>query len=209
MVHRSFLVMQSVWIGLMSACAMSDAQVLASSDTVPGTDLDTGVTSTSSGEGITLDGYALSGELTLDAAGEAIASLQLTTLTTDGDVACDAPLELQLAGAELPPDEDLLAWWDVTIDADGSLCGAPASLFTSIGIGAWDDRLDAALLQQGYDEALPFGLYLQASSDQPVWIVGLAATEAQLSGEQDAQPPLTDGRYTIAFLVQTPWPNGG
>jgi len=152
-------------------------------------------------------GYALGGELLIDPIDGDQAHLEITTFAPD-DARCTEPLLAELTPASPPDGEPILAWWAVTLDTRASLCNLPDDLLSEIGIGAWDARLDVALAQQGFEHAA-FGLYLRPAAGGPVWVMGLAGTEDQLAGDEevDAAAPLADGVYTIASLVQTPWPS--
>jgi hypothetical protein len=152
-------------------------------------------------------GYALDGELLIDSTDGDRVDLAITTWDTDG-VACSEPLPAQLEAAEAPAGEPIAAWWTVTLDVSASLCDVPADLFSELGVGAWDAELDVALAQQGLEGATAFGLYLRPANDGPVWLVGVVGTDAQLAGDDLADPsaPLSDDVYALASLVQTPWP---
>ncbi len=187
------------------ACAetgLSDASAPTATDRT--STRDTGTTDTSMSTA--LSGYALSGSLRLDQAKGDAALLDIVTVAVDGNEACTEPLLVSLQVATPPADEPITTWREVQLDGTDSVCGVPDDLFRYIGIGDYDDRLDVPLVQQGFDGATPFGLYLQTSDTSPVWIVGIAGTEAQLAGDELAQPPVVDDEYTVAFLVPAPWP---
>jgi hypothetical protein len=108
---------------------------------------------------------------------------------------------------ELPP--NLFGWWTLSLEAgdpedEATPCPAwPARTWT-LGVGAYDPRLDpqvASLGMLGYDL---YGLYLQEAADAPLYVIGIAATPAMSSGEQDLTvdaAPLPDEVYAAQSLV--------
>jgi hypothetical protein len=194
-------------VPLVAACASAAGDATASAtDAAPTMYTDTGTPPTEFGPEAT--GYALSGRLLVSAAKGDRADLEITTYGIDGAELCREPLAVALTPAAPPDDEPLLAWWSVSLDTQASLCGVEEDLFASIGIGAWDDRLQASLVQQGLDGATAFGLYLREADTTPVWVLGVAGTPSQLAGDDAADPlaPLADAAYDASFLVQAPWP---
>jgi len=192
--------------GACSSAGLGDA-ASAGSDAATPTATDTGTWVTPPGPEVS--GYALSGRLLLDTAKGDQADLELATYGDDGAELCREPLLAELLVAKPPADEPILAWWEVSLDTRTSLCGVDSDLFLHLGIGAWDERLDAALAQQGLDGATAFGVYLQQDDTGPVWVIGVAGTAPQLAGDEvaDALVPLADGTYDLASLVQAPWPS--
>jgi len=197
-----FLLSLSLALAACSSTGLADASAPSTRDATPTEDTDT----TDTASPVALSGYALSGTLLLDQAKGDAALLDIIMVAVDGNEACTEPLSLSIQAATPPADEPITTWWEVQLDTTDSLCGVPDDLFRYIGIGDYDDRLDVPLVQQGFDGATPFGLYLQASDTAPVWIVGIAGTEAQLMGDEQAQPPVVDDQYTVASLVPAPWP---
>ncbi len=191
------------------ACSSADVgdEARASTDPETSTAFDTGRQVTPPGP--EASGYALSGRLLLDATKGDRADLELATYGEDGAELCREPLVAELLVAEPPPAEPVLAWWGVSLDTRTSQCGVDSDLFLHLGIGAWDDRLDVPLAQQGLDGATAFGLYVQQDDPGPVWVLGIAGTAPQIAGDEvaDALVPLADGTYDVTSLVQAPWPS--
>jgi hypothetical protein len=99
-----------------------------------------------------------------------------------------------------------VAWWLVEL-GDGvseEPCSAWPARSWRIGLGAYDVRLDPAMAARdmlGYDV---YGLYLQESPSEPIYVIGIAGTAEMLAGTPDLTveaPPLADGDYNGYSLI--------
>ena len=202
--------------GLLVACA-SESSLGASEGTnaydatSSPTEADTGFpSSTTTSLGVVPSSYALAATLEVADRGA-----QLVDLTVDFFDGADAPLctysfEVEpLVDAPPPADEPVLTWWDVTLSAPlplGEACAnVPDSWGFQLGVGDYDERLDPALTAAGLGDATGYGLYLQEAGG-PVWITGIAATEAQQGGRAQPDPSvLAEGSYALDTLWLLPW----
>jgi len=114
-----------------------------------------------------------------------------------------------LVPLELPQDEPILAWWEAALVEPVAEVPCPATLPLQstfvFGVGTYDSRLDPARAALGLDGARPLALYTEGSDGQ-IWLAGVAATEAQLAGLEDADDMvLQDGDYEMVTLFLLPW----
>lgn len=154
--------------------------------------------------------WSLDGTLAVTA-GEidlAASSFEVRLWSADVALLCTLDMPLLAATSEPLPDTEPppYAWWSVDYAEGVSTpdCGTWDAGSLALGFGPYDPQLDPALLgHPGLDQAEPYALYLQASIDEPVYVVGVAGSAAQLAGDAspEAMAPLPDDTYQLRSLV--------
>ncbi|MEQ1505368.1 MAG: hypothetical protein ABMB14_24260 [Myxococcota bacterium] len=172
--------------------------------------------------------YSVGGRVSA-AAGEWTVEPGVTTLDVGlygatGELLCSHAVPVLSAVAE-PPDTtvDTLAdtggavpaygWWRADLDdgvPDGP-CPPWPSRSMYLGIGAYDHRLDPAMLERGMLDLDVYGLYVQKALPEdapptplPTWLIGVAGTSAMFAGAAGLtvdEAPLPDGAYQLRTLV--------
>lgn len=123
-----------------------------------------------------------------------------------------APATLDVTEAGVVDDVPLYGWWALSLQADGAdECTWAVPEAIHVGIGALDSRLYPAMEAHDYDTdaTSPYGAYVAyGSADAPVFVYGVAGTEAILAGTEPAADttPLADGTYRIVGLHLLPLP---
>lgn len=106
-----------------------------------------------------------------------------------------------------PSDVPLWSWWTLSLAEGEAPCAdaLPVSEL-SLGFGAYDARLDPAADASGLGDGVNtlLGAYLLPRTDGPVWVFGVAGTEAQWSGEAPPASVVPDGIYRIQTLYLLP-----
>lgn len=154
--------------------------------------------------------WSLDGTLVITAGEVDVPASAFEVRLWSADVAllCSLDVPLLAATAEPVPETDPppYSWWSVDYD-DGlstPACGTWDAGSLALGFGAYDPQLDPALQgHPGLAQALPYALYVQTSIDEPIYVVGVAGTTAQLDGDDGAltSGPLPDETYQLRSLV--------
>jgi len=203
---------------VLGACAAAGDKASATGSTTPGaldatsaTDFDTGASTASSPPEVVPSYYALHGTLSVARPDVVVDEIELVFYDASEAVVCTYQFTPgELLEVEAPDDEPLLTWWELPlaepVTTDQPCATVPDDWSLFVGVGDYDARLDPAIVAAELDGADAYGLYLQETPDDPVWIAGLVATEAQLEGRvmPDADN-LTDGVYTLRTLWLMPW----
>lgn len=123
-----------------------------------------------------------------NAAGDSIDCTEVRTLSTATLLVNDDP--------DLP----LFGWWDVTFEASVDCPYGPDAL--TLGIGAWDNELDAAAAAKNLIGSELYTLYARQSPTSPVFSFGAAGTSEQFNGTTPpaTEAPLPDGVYQLRTL---------
>lgn len=159
--------------------------------------------------------FAVGGTLVLtgDAADAEASELDVQLHLTPGDAEqgeaqepiCASPTVEAIEAAE-PPEAAVLAWWTVALAPDSACAWSVGTL--ELGIGRLDPQLHPAMAAAGLETegSTLYGLYARHGETSPVWVFGVAGTEANLDGSSApvSEPPLPDGTYTLRTLHLLP-----
>ena len=136
-------------------------------------------------------------------------TLQIDLWSADLLLLCtlDVPIDGALSVTPPATEQALVTWWSIDhLDGTSSAsCGEWPAGTLSLGFGAYDPRLDPALDAQGLLGQDVFGLYLQLSPEDPVYVVGVAGTTDLLDGlTSTTTVPLPDDQYQLESLLVLP-----
>lgn len=117
-------------------------------------------------------------------------------------------IPVEWVSLEPPADSGLSAWWQLRLDLSDSACeeaGASGEDSFFLGLGPMDARLEAAAEANDLDASLPnlWSLYLQSSDGEPLYLFGVAGTEAMFQGAPAALP--TDEALSLRTLYLLPY----
>lgn len=213
------LIAATGWLALTSGCAAGDKSGAESAPSVASggadasatTSMDSAATSTSPPEAEPPPAwFGVDATLSITGGEGTLLEISHTFFDDQQQLLCEVSwLAEPLVPLDLPQDEPILAWWEAALVEPVAEAPCPTTLPLQstfvFGVGTYDSRLDPARAALGLDGARPLALYTEGSDGQ-IWLAGVAATEAQLAGLEEADDMvLQDGDYEMVTLFLLPW----
>lgn len=139
-----------------------------------------------------------------------VLSVELYSDADEPEVVCRHEVPIVGDVVEQPfPDNTavpLIVWWQLDLDVGvpDDLCPDWPARTWWIGLGPYDRRLDPMMAERGSLGFDVYGLYLQESLTEGVYIVGMAGTNEMISGATGltvVDGPLPDGQYQAESLL--------
>ena len=136
--------------------------------------------------------------------------------TADTELCVDDVMVLQADTVDELPEPELEGWWGVTVLEDPESCLMSFDLFGEddsffLGVGPLHPEIRAVMASDpellDVSEGTLHSVYASFQEDGPLWVFGVAGTDADFSGDVEATIPgeVSDGRWSFHALYGFPF----
>jgi len=138
-----------------------------------------------------------------------VSSLTITVLDSARVELCGFTAGAPVPAPDWTTDEvELIGWWQMELSSGVAECRWQVPSLATVGLGPVDPGLQPALAASALSDVDVYGLYVQTSDADPVYVFGVAGTTEHLSGAAQTVDlaPLPDGLYELRPLHLLPLP---